>query len=407
MKRVLVIGGGFGGLYACNELCKILDGRRDVKVTLVNETNYFLFTPLLHEIATGSLSKRSILLPIREMLKDDKFSFVKGRANHLDLRKKVATVKLASGEIEIKYDYVVVAVGSTTSFFGTPGAEENSFTLKSVEDAERLRNHIIEMFENNTRDGRDGRTRFVVVGGGPTGIETVAEMCDLVYNNIVPIYKVSEKDVDIVLVHSSKNLLNGFSEKLDPIARRRLSKLKVRIMTGSKVTRVGRDFIEVNGKKRVRTQTVIWTAGVTSNVLETEPKLKRDGRMKILVGPTLQVPGHREAFAIGDCSSMEGAPIPATGQVSIQQAATAARNIAALASGKPAGKFRYDHKGSMMSMGPKYAAAHIGDIVVHGWWVWFLWRTIYLSKMMGTRNKAKIAMDWLVDILFKRDTAQV
>lgn len=378
-------------------------------MTLVNRTNYFLFTPLLHEVATGSLSRRSVILPIREIVTEDGFELVKGEATRVDLRSKRVFVDCGKADRMLAYDYMIFALGSTTEFFGTPGAEKNSFTLKSLEDAHRLKNHVIEMFESApSASGRERKDmlRFVIVGGGPTGIETAAELSDLIRKSMRRVYG-GAKDAEIVVVHSSKRLLSGFSDRMDRLALERLGKIGIRVMAGSRVTRVTAEGVEVDGKRTVRSKTVIWTAGVRSNRVQASPPLKRDGRSRIVVDGGLQVQGRPGVFAVGDNSLVEGGSYPATAQVALQQSRTAARNVFLMASGRKPEPFRYRHGGNLMSLGPKYAAADIGGVLMHGMWVWVLWRTVYLSKMMGARSKAKIAFDWFLELVFKRDTSQV
>jgi NADH dehydrogenase len=406
LKKIVVIGGGFGGVYAAKELCNLFGGK--ARILLVNRTNYFLFTPLLHEVATGSLSRRSIILPIREMVNDEGFELVKGDAKRIDLKSRKVFVDCGNFDRMLEYDYLILALGSTTEFFNIPGAEKNTFTLKSLEDAHRLRNHVIDMFESAqsaSREERKDMLRFVVVGGGPTGIETAAELSDLIKKGMRHIYS-GTKDAEIVVVHSSKRLLSGFSDRMDRFALERLKKLGIKVLLESRAERVTREGVKIAGRGFIRSKTVIWTAGVRPNSIQTYPALKTF-KGRIVVDRTLQVVGMSGVFAVGDNSLIEGSPCPATAQAAIQQSRAAARNIFLLSEGKKPEVFRYKHGGNLMSIGPRYAVADIGGVLMNGMWVWLLWRTVYLSKMMGARNKAKIAFDWFLELVFNRDTSQV
>ena len=408
-KKILILGGGFGGVYAAERLCELSCKDMGIDVTLVNKTNYFLFTPLLHEVATGSLSRNSILLPIREMMKRNNFNFVKGEIESIDLKAKTANVWTSDERIQLNYDYIITALGSTTNYFATPGADENAFTLKSVDDAERLMHHLVEMFEIaqvKSEEEKKRMLRFVVIGGGPTGIETAAEMHDLIKENMAGIYRKNKKDIEIIVVNSSDQLLKGLSKKLDKVASKRLEKLGIKVMRNSRVTKVEPNGVEINGKDFIETYTKLWTAGVMPNVVDIHPEIERD-KMKIVVDNKLRIKDHPFAFAIGDNAVVKDTWYPATAQVALQQAKHSAESIYNMINGKEAKEFKYNHRGSLMSLGPHYAAAHIGDNVYSGKWVWFFWRTVYLSKMMGTRNKVRIAMDWFSELLFKRNTSQV
>lgn len=409
-KRVVIVGGGFGGMYCAKELCSLFKKDREWEVVLINRNNYFLFTPLLHEVATANLSGKSVTLPIRESIDDDNFTFLKGEATMIDPRERSVIVKMERKEAKVVYDYLVIAAGSTNNFFGIEGAEKHAFPLKSIEDAYRVRNHMIDMFELSEAEDEEERRknlRFVVVGGGPTGVETVAEVRNMINKSVSGLYKNGAKDVEIILVHSSSRLLDGFDSKLDGISRRRLEKIGVKVMVDSRVTKVTPNGIQVNRDETIDAGTVIWAAGVRPNYVESSPEIKRDDKGRIVVNEALQAEGHPEIFAIGDNSAVRSGALPATGQVAWQQAKHTARNIRNAALGEEPRPFEYKHGGNLISIGAGYAAGDINNRVLYGNWVWFLWRTIYLSKIVGGRSKSRIALEWLIELIFKRDTSQI
>lgn len=409
-KRVLIIGGGFGGVYCAKAMCSLLKGDKDYEVVLVNKNNYFLFTPLLHEVAASNLSGRSVTLPIRESIRERNFTFVKGTATKVDAKSRSVIVDMGRREAKIGYDYLVLALGSTSNFFGIEGADKYAFPLKSIEDAYRIRNHMIDMFEFSESEDEEERRRnlrFVVVGGGPTGVETVAEIRNMISKSVGKLYKAGTKDVEIVLVHSSSRLLDGFSNRLDAVSRKRLEKIGVKVMVDSRVTRVFPDGIQINKEERMDAGTVIWATGVMPNHIDSSPEIKRDDKSRIIVNDRMQVDGRPEIFAIGDNCTVQGAALPGTAQVAWQQAKYVASSIRKAIDGGETEPFAYRHAGSLISIGEGYAAGDVNNTVLHGNWVWFLWRTIYLSKIVGGRGKARIALEWLIELMFKRDTSQI
>ena len=409
-KKILILGGGFGGMYCAKHLCSMLKNDKECEIILVNKNNYFLFTPLLHEVAASNLSGRSVTLPIRESIKSRNFTFVKGTATKVNVKEKNVIVDMGSREKKIEYDYLVIAIGSTSNYFGIEGADRYAFPLKTVEDAYRIRNHMIDMFEFSESDDEEERRRklrFIVVGGGPTGVETVAEIRNMIHKSVGKLYKKSTKDVEIVLVHSSSRLLDGFSDRLDVISRKRLESIGVKVLVDSRVTKVFKDGIQINREERMDAGTVIWATGIKSNTLGSSPEITRDERFRIIVNDRLQLEDHPEVLAIGDNSVVRGSDIPATGQVAWQQAVCAASNIKSMIYGEETSPFVYRHSGSLLSIGEGYAAGDINNRTFHGGWVWYLWRTIYLSKIIGGRNKARIALEWLIELMFKRDTSQI
>lgn len=409
--RILILGAGFGGVYAAKHLMARYGRNKEFEITMVSKSNYFLFTPLLPEVAGGVLSTRSVTVPVRDIVSGRNFQFVRGDVVSIDLSKK--SVKVFSGDVEqdMGYDYLVVSLGANTNFFGTPGAEENCLTLNTVENAHRIRNRIIDMFEMShaaaSEEERRGKLRFVVVGGGPSGIETAGEILHMINGHLSKSYKRDRREAEVVILEAAGRLVPFSDPKLGELAKRRLEKIGVKVMLNSKVTRVFPDGIELGGQEVVKSGTIIWAAGVSGSDVQTHPEAMRDSKSRLVVNDKMQLAGYPEVFVMGDCAAVEGKQYPPTARVVLQQAKVVSKNIHALFSKKELSSFDYRHPGDLMTVGSWYATARVGNAVFHGPWVWLMWKIVYLSKIMGARSKAKVASDWILESLFKKDMSRI
>lgn len=393
MKHIVILGGGFGGVYTLKHLLQFARQRQDIEVTLVNKTNYFLFTPMLHEVATGGLTKQTVAEPIKDVFNEENVKIITAEAKTIDFPKKqIATTKGA-----INYDYLVIAIGSETNYYGIPGAKENSLALKTIEHAELIRNKILESIEK-------GDLSCAIIGAGPTGIELAGEMAQFVRH-------AKAKDFKIYLIQRGDKIMPTINDEY--CRQRTMAELKkkgVTVMLNSNVTKVEKDGIEIDGNKKLKTGTVVWTSGIKPREIETKPKTI-DEKGFFQVDNHLQVKGVKDVFAIGDCALAynegENKPVPQLAQSAIKQAKAAAENIIAIIDGKPLQKFNFTMSGFLVSVGQWFAVAEIKGIKFKGRFAWWLWRTIYLTKILGLRNKARVAMEWTVNLLFPRNASRV
>ncbi len=406
MKKIVILGGGFGGVYTLKYLHKFFHNDKEIKLILVNKKNYFLFIPLIHEFATGSISLENLVEPIREVIKCCDYEFIHGEVKKIDLEKKIVYVD----NQEISYDYLVIALGSKTAFYNIPGTEENSFTLKSLDDAIKLRNHFIHMFELAAKSQDEGILTFVLVGGGATGVELAGEMSDYFYKTFSKIYPQEiVSQVRIILIEKGHELIPQFSPNLRKIAFNVLQKKKIEIVLGKGVKEVGKDFIKLDDGTLIKTKTVIWTAGVEPNLPEIGGKIEKDSKGRLIVNEYLQVKNYENVFAIGDCCYFiqNEKPLPQLAQVAVRQAKTTAKNIFNLIQNKPLEKFVYKHQGDLISLGRFFAIGEIKGFSFSGFGAWILWRGVYLSKIISNKDKIKTFIDWLLDIFYPRDITEI
>jgi NADH dehydrogenase len=418
--KIVILGGGFGGVYTLKYLHKFFHKHtlyqskaryraginEDVKLVLVNKKNYFLFTPLLHEFATGSVSLENLVEPIREIIRCCDYEFIHGEVKRIDLENKIVEVN----ESKLDYDYLVIALGSKTNFYNIPGAEENSFTLKSLDDAIRLRNHFIHMFEIASKDKDEGLLTFVIVGGGATGVELAGEMSDYFYKTFSKFYpKEIISKVKIILIEKGNELIPQFSSKLRKIALEVLKKKNVEVILGKGVKEVGKDFIKLDDETIIKTKTVIWTAGVEPNLPDIVGNIEKDNKGRLIVNEYLQVKNYDNVFALGDvcCFIQNQRPLPQLAQVAVRQAKAVAKNIFNLIKNKPLEKFVYKHQGDLISLGRFFAIGEIKNFTFSGFFAWILWRGVYLSKMISNKDKIKILIDWLLDLFYPRDITEI
>jgi NADH dehydrogenase len=403
--KIVILGGGFGGVYTLKYLHKFFHNT-DIKLVLVNKKNYFLFTPLLHEFATGSVSLENLVEPIREIIRCCDYEFVHGEVKRIDLERKIVELN----ESNLSYDYLVIALGSKTNFYNIRGAEENSFTLKSLDDAIRLRNHFIHMFEIASKDQDEESLTFVIVGGGATGVELAGEMSDYFYKTFSKFYpKEIISKVKIILIERGNELIPQFSPKLRKIALEVLRKKNVEVILGKGVKEVGKDFVKLDDETIIKTKTVIWTAGVEPNLPEIVGNVEKDNKGRLIVNEYLQVKNYENVFGVGDvcCYIQNQKPLPQLAQVAVRQGKAVAKNIFNLIKNKPLEKFVYRHQGDLISLGRFFAIGEIKNFTFSGFFAWILWRGVYLSKMISNKDKIKTFVDWLLNFFYPRDVTEI
>ncbi|MCI0658382.1 MAG: FAD-dependent oxidoreductase [Acidobacteria bacterium] len=411
--RVLILGGGFGGVYAALELEKALAYDRGIQVTLVNRENFFLFTPMLHEVAASDLDLTNIVSPVRKMLR--RVDFFQGDVDGVDLDRK--TVRLVHGldrhAHEVGYDYLILALGSTTNFFGLPGLEERALTMKSLSDAVQLRNRLIAHLEvadtECAKAEREALLTFVVAGGGFAGVETIGGINDFL-REALPFYPhLSEEDLRMVLVHPGETILPELGEELGRYAQTKLTRQGVEIRTKTRVTAIDNGGVKLSDGMVLKTKTLIWTAGTSPHsLLATLPCEKDRGRLR--ANEFLEIPGYPGVWAAGDCAvvpdARTGRPHPPTAQHALREGKVLARNVLAAIHGGKKMAFDFRTLGQLAAIGRRTGVARVFGFNFSGFIAWWMWRTIYLSKLPRLEKKLRVALDWTLDVLFDKDLVQ-
>ncbi len=411
--RVLILGGGFAGLYTALHLEKKLRRTDDVEVLLVNRDNHFLFTPMLHEVAASDLDITHIVNPIRKMLR--RVQFFNGDVEHIDLESKQVTVSHGAEHHHhvLAYDHLVLALGSITNFYDLPGLKERALTMKSLGDAIILRNRLIEHLEEADFEcvigERDHLLTFVVAGGGFAGVETVAAVNDFL-REVVAFYPHLERaPLRVVLVHPGPVILPELGEKLGRYAQEKLAARGVEILVNTKVLDFEEQGVAFSDGTTMKANTLVWTAGTSPNPLVAGlPCLKERGRLR--ADPFLEVEGHPGVWALGDCAFIPdlrtGQPYPPTAQHALRQGKVAAHNIAASIRGGQKKAFTFKTIGQLAAIGRRTGVANILGVNFSGFVAWWLWRTIYLSKLPRFEKKLRVMLDWSLDLVFSKDLVQ-
>jgi NADH dehydrogenase len=413
-RRVLILGGGFAGLYAALRFEKRLRDDDDVEVLLVNRENYFSFTPMLHEVAASDLDLTHIVNPVRKLL--SRVRFFLGDVESIDLAARRVVVSHGSdGHTHaLEFEHLIVALGSTTNWYGLPGLEERALAMKSLGDAIALRNRLIAQLEEADTECaeaaglREALTTFVVAGGGFAGVETVASVNDFVRGALEFYPSLRQDQVRFVLVHSGDVLLPELDPSLGRYARRKLAGSGVDVRCGVRVRGLDAAGVELSDGGRLPTRCLVWTAGTSPHpLLDTLPCKREGGR--IAVGADLAVPEWPGVWALGDCAHVPapgGGSQPPTAQHALREARIAADNVLARLRGRPTRPFRFRSIGQLATIGRRTGVARIFGVRFSGFLAWWLWRTIYLAKLPRTEKKLRVMLDWTLDLLFSKDLVQ-
>lgn len=413
-KRVLILGGGFGGVYAALRLEKVLAWRDGLEVTLVTRENYFLFSPMLPEVAAGELEQNTIINPLRKLLRRVK-SFV-GTIEEINL--DAGHVLVSHGfdghKHELPYDQLILALGSGTNFFGLPGVEASCLTLKTLSDAVAIRNRLITHLEEANSECAAGQRQplltFIVAGGGFAGVETIGGINDFVREAMRSYPNLHSDYLRFHLVTPDDVILPELKRTLGVYAQRRLSSRGVEIVTGAKVSSFSDGVVELTNGEKIVATTLIWSAGTAPNDLIAKlPLLKRNGR--IVVDSYLGVDGRPGVWAVGDCALVADPHTsgfyPPTAQHALKEGRLVARNVVATLYGGDKKKFDSKIFGQLAAIGHRRGVANILGLNFSGFLAWWLWRTVYLSKLPRLEKKIRVALDWTLDLFFTKDFARV
>ena len=411
-KRILILGGGFGGVYAALRLQEKLKKTDDIEVTLVSRENFFLFTPMLHEVAASDLEITDIVCPIRSLLK--RVQFYCGDVEAIDLQNKRVTISHGYEQHRhgLQYDYLLLAMGSTTNFFKLPGVEERAVTMKSLSDAVRLRNLLISHLEEaDTECARDTAAlmTFVVAGGGFAGIETIASVRDFVHESLRFYPNIKPQSVKMIVIHPGEVILPELGPELGAYAQKKLIDRGIEIVTNCKVASACDEGITLSDGRFIPCNTLIWTAGTAPHPLVGMLPCQRD-RGRVVVNEKLEAIGHHGLWAVGDCAVVPdrrtGKPHPPTAQHALRQGKVAADNILAAVRGEQPREFDFTMLGQLAAIGRRTGVAKVFGVKFSGFLAWWLWRTIYLSKLPTLEKKIRVAIGWTLDLLFAKDLVQ-
>jgi NADH dehydrogenase len=395
--HVVIVGGGFGGLTAAQAL-----KRAPVSITLIDRTNHHLFQPLLYQVAMAGLSPSSIASPIRSILHNQaNVTVLLADVTEVDLGARV--VRLRDGTVP--YDYLILATGAQTNYFGHDEWASYAPGLKDIDDALEIRRRVLLALEAAEREGDDERrrrlTRFVVIGGGPTGVELAGTLSELArYILGRDFHLVSPASVRVLLLEAGPRILASFPEDLSQKAVDQLKELDVEVRTGAMVTGIDVDGVHL-GDELISSATVLWGAGVRATPLTGTLGVELDRGGRVVVEPDCAIPGHPEAFAIGDMAAFlqENKPLPGVSPVAMQQARFVARTIVRSLDGRPRETFRYDDRGTMATIGRSRAIALIKGVKLSGFVAWFAWLAIHIIFLIGFRNRIAVLFDWTIAYL--------
>jgi NADH dehydrogenase len=405
MKRVVVVGGGFGGLAAVRSLAGA-----DVGVTLVDRRNHHLFQPLLYQVATAALSAPDIAAPLRRILhRQRNVSVILDEVTGIDPASR--TLQLTGSNLP--YDHLVLATGASHSYFGHDEWAEHAPGLKSLEDALSIRSRVLLAYEAAERTDDDAERRacltFVVVGGGPTGVELAGALAEIARFTLTRNFRrFDPRDARVVLVEGEDRVLGTYPRELSESARRQLERLGAEVRTDALVTHVDAGGVEV-GSERIEARTVLWAAGVAASPLGQFLGTPLDRAGRVLVEPDLTVPGHPEIFVVGDLAAVQsdGRPVPGIAPAAIQMGVHAAHAIGRQLRGESVDPFRYRDKGTMATIGRSSAICVIGRLHLSGLVAWLAWLLVHIFFLIGFRNRAAVMLEWAWAYLTYQRSARV
>jgi len=418
-KHIVILGGGFAGMTTAQNLEEMFGPDRSVSFTLVSETNALLFTPMLAEVAGSSLEPSHISTPLRTSLR--RTQVIRGRVSEVDFDGRRIRVAVEGGGVrELVYDQVVFALGAVSHYLGLKNVQELAFDFKSLLDAIRIRNHVIDMFEQADRETDHGlrreRLTFVIAGGGFAGVELAGALNDFSRGILADYPNISAEDLQIVLVHARDRILPELSESLGRYAQESMAMRGVTFRLNCRLNDCGPGRVILSDGE-VSARTLVWTAGTAPNPLLRTLPLETDRRGAVVVEDTMAVTGHAGVWAVGDCAALKdgktGNPCPPTAQFALREARVLARNIRATLRGRALEPFHFDSLGALCVVGHQTACAELTvpfargkSIRFRGLFAWLLWRGIYLGKLPGLERKIRVLSDWVIELFFPRDIVQ-
>ena len=411
--RILILGGGFAGVEAARYLDRTAAKRANVEVTLVSRDNFILFTPMLHEVVASDLEPSDICNPLRKLLR--RVTVVSGEIRTINLAARRVTISYGIRELtrELPFDYLVLGLGSETSFLGIPGVAEHALGIKTLRDAVMLRAGVIAMLEAASVEPDAGRRKrmltSVIVGGGFAGVETVGAINDLARQSLQHYGGIDPREVRVILIHGGPVILPELGEALGVYAQEKLRKRQVEIKLKTRVTAYADGAVHCDDGEAVAADMLVWAGGVSpSPILKDTPFDLERGR--VVVDSTLELPRFPGVWAVGDCAAIidptSKHPYPPTAQHAIREGRRAAKNICARLNGERATPFLYKAPGQLAAIGRRTGVARIFGLKFSGVVGWVLWRTVYLMKLPRLEKKIRVGLRWVLDVVFERDLAQ-
>jgi NADH dehydrogenase len=408
--RVCVLGSGFGGTSVLANLKSLMRGNKEIELIMISNKEYFLFTPLLHEAATGEVDPENIIYPIKKLQEDlGNFNFIQENIIKLDFAAK--TIKTESKNIT--YDYLVIALGSSTNFYGHQSIEKHAFSLKNIEDAIKINAHLQKVLEKaeleTDPEKKKQLTTFVIAGGGATGVELTGGIVYFVREKIKSLKNIREEDIKIYLLELTDRLLHEMDDRrCSEIARQRFAEIGVETLLQHKVVSFDGNNIEVikksnKNKTILKTKTFIWTAGIKPAPLIEALELEKDDHGRVFVDRYLSLPDYPEVYIIVDNAAIKGEHLWTTAQTAVQEAETVAWNLYAktrlFSYSKP---FKYIDQGTLITIGKNYGITDILGFKITGYTGWFIWKLVHVAKLTGTKNKINVFFDWLKNLSNQR-----
>lgn len=414
MKKILILGGGFAGVETFMRLHKHFHPPNpdNVRIELISKSNFFTFSPMLHEAATGSVAREHVIQPLREILSCCGKDFHQANIQRIDF--DTNTVETDQGKHT--YDILVISLGVEQGFFGVPGAAEHALALKWLPGAVDIRNRIInsferasEMHDRNNMEELKRFLRFVIVGAGATGTELAGQISDLVGREMMYFYgDVPHSLFELILVHAGDRVLEQLSPQSSTKVQKRLEKLGVNVRLNEQVVEVTSKGVKLKSGEEIASNSVFWTAGTETTLKQLVPEKLLTERGLLAVSSTFQVPGHENVFALGDCATVgeEHYRFPPTAQAAVQEASIVSHNIRAYLHGKPAQQRPYIHKGDIIPIGNWWAVFERRPFRFTGRIAWLMRRFVFLKTMYGWGNRIEVAFAWLVRTFLPRDTSE-
>ncbi|HKW89017.1 MAG TPA: NAD(P)/FAD-dependent oxidoreductase [Candidatus Acidoferrales bacterium] len=407
MRRIVVLGSGFAGMQAVVELERLFRAASEYEILLISDQNFTLFTPLLPQIASSHIDPRHIAQAIRDVRGSRRFRFLRSAVKSINLAER----RVVTGVGSISYESLVIALGSRTNDFNTPGAREHTFEFRTLEDSVVLRERILDVCEHadHTDDAKErGRLlTFAVVGGGYTGVELLTDMQDFLFNYAARRYRgIPREAFRLALIEAANHILGSIHPKLREHAMKRLGREGIELRYNSRVTRCFEDGVEINGSDRLFAATVIWTAGVRAHELVEALPGPHDRAGRAVVNEYLQFENHPGVYVAGDCAAAASEPeAPQVAPVAIAHGRIAARNIAHNEFKEPLESYRHVSQGMLVSLGARDAVVSVAGIQVHGYFAWLFWNSVHLYKLVSLKKQLQVAADWSLATIFPRDAA--